>query len=143
MEHLGVLWAVAVVAAVVEAIVQNLKPLWQPEAREGQALVNLLATLILSVLLCVAADVDAFALIGLPLKWAWLGPVLTGLMGQRAANALHGLLQGAAALRNKEQRTVTLKATEGFVGETDYIALMAQPVRTVDPCKTGAAPSEK
>jgi len=84
----------------VEAIIETLKPLWDPAARVN--LKDRLITLGLAVTITVMAGIDIFTLSDLPiLAWAGVPPmvslivgaVLTGIIVSRGANWIHDLVK--------------------------------------------------
>ena len=50
--------------------------------------VTQLVAIVVSVLLCFAADADLFQAVGITFAWPWIGIVLTGILGSRGANYL-------------------------------------------------------
>lgn len=86
---------VLVMAAVVEAVWQSLKMMWQ----QGHLQVDRIGALVVGVIACTAAGLDIFSLLGIPLSVAYLGSVLTGVLASRGANFLHDLLGGVERLR--------------------------------------------
>ncbi|MBN1668026.1 MAG: hypothetical protein JW862_13105 [Anaerolineales bacterium] len=93
-----VLLKIVFLAALLEAVVQTLKPIWEPEKRSVDFYVTLAVGLVISVGANYLADLDLFAAVGVPLvKAAWVGVILTGILVSRGANVLHDifkLLQG-------------------------------------------------
>jgi len=89
-------WQLLVVALLIEAIVNNLKPLW--DKTKGFQIDNLIS-LVLAVIVCVLVGVDIFTLVGLPMIIPYVGSVLTGILVCRGANVLHELVQALSVLR--------------------------------------------
>ena len=77
-----------IVAAIVEAVWQNLKPIW----KTGELDINKLGTLFLGIFVAVYAGVDIFEIIGLPLALPFAGAVLTGVLVSRGSNVVHDLI---------------------------------------------------
>jgi len=93
------LFKLLVVAAVVEAIWETCKMLWQ----KGKLAVDLIGAVLLAILLCIAASVDFFEFIGIPLCIPYLGKVLSGLLISRGANFVHDFLKLVEGLKVKNQ----------------------------------------
>ena len=75
------------IAILVEAIWENLKMIW----KKGKFNVNMLGALSLSILICVLAKVDIFAIVGIDLMIPFVGSVLTGIVVSRGANLVNDL----------------------------------------------------
>ena len=81
------------ISILVEAIWENLKMVWQ----EKKLNVNMLGSLILSIVICLLARVDIFTIVGIELALPVVGSVLTGIVVSRGANFVNDLfskLQG-------------------------------------------------
>lgn len=76
-----------VVALIVEAVWETCKMFWQ----DGKISVDRIGAVLFGVFLCVAAGVDFFAMVGLPLVIPFVGAVLSGLLVSRGANFIHDL----------------------------------------------------
>ena len=75
------------IAILVEAIWENLKVIWA----EKKFNINMLGSLILSILICVLAKVDIFVIVGIELSLPIIGSVLTGIVVSRGANFVNDL----------------------------------------------------
>ena len=75
-----------IIAILVEAIWENLKILYDKNK------INMIGSLILGILVCVLAQIDIFALVGITLKLPIVGYVLTGIICSRGSNAINDLL---------------------------------------------------
>lgn len=84
-----------IAAATVEAIWETLKMVWD----NGKFNLDRTGTIVLGILVCVAAGVDLFELIGLPFSITGLGMVLSGLLISRGSNAVHDFLAGLDKMR--------------------------------------------
>ncbi len=93
-------WQLLVVALLIEAIVNNLKPLWD-KTKAFQ--IDNLISLVLAIVVCVLVGVDIFALVGLPMIVPYVGSVLTGILVCRGANVLHELVIAITTLRGNMQ----------------------------------------
>jgi len=80
---------VVVAAFLVEAIVTNVKPIYDKEKGWN---IDMIASILLGILVCVGAGVDLFSLIGIPFQIPFVGAVLTGLLISRGANVFHDIL---------------------------------------------------
>lgn len=81
------------IAILVEAIWENLKMVWQ----EKKLNVNMLGSLLLSILICLLAGLDIFNIVGIELALPVVGSLLTGIVVSRGANFVNDLfskLQG-------------------------------------------------
>lgn len=85
---------VIVLAIIVEAVVEYGKSIGKGFAEGQWKTAGLqLAAIAVAVVLCFAADVDVFAIIGLQFAWPWLGIVLTGVVISRGANYTSDFIQ--------------------------------------------------
>lgn len=85
-----------VIAATVEAVWETLKMFWQ----EGKLNIDRVGSAILGILLCVLADVNFFAIVGIELSIPIVGVVLSGLLVSRGANFVHDLLEAVSQLKS-------------------------------------------
>lgn len=76
-----------VVAATLEALWETCKMFWQ----EGKANIDRIGAALIGVFLCLAAGIDFFSLVDVPLKVPYTGAVLSGLLISRGANFIHDL----------------------------------------------------
>ena len=76
---------IVILALAAEAIWETAKMVWQ----DGKVSVDRIGAIAISILIAIAADVDIFVLIGIPLSIPYLGIVLTGLLASRGANFIH------------------------------------------------------
>jgi len=77
-----------IIAALIEAVWQNLKMIW----KTGEVNFNKVGTLVLGIFVAVSAGMDIFAMIGIPLAVVYAGEVLTGVLVSRGANVVHELI---------------------------------------------------
>lgn len=76
-----------IISILVEAIWENIK-----FVRKDKAInVNMIGSLIFSILICVLARVDIFAVIGIDLSVKVIGSILTGVIVSRGANFVNDL----------------------------------------------------
>jgi len=86
-----------IIAASVEALWETLKMFWDGDKVD----VNRIGSAILGILLCVLANVDFFALVGVELSIPIVGIVLSGLLVSRGANFVHDLLKIVYEIQNQ------------------------------------------
>jgi len=84
-----------VVGASLEALWETCKMFWQ----EGKISADRIGAVTLGVFLCVAAGVDFFGMVGVPLAVPYAGMVLSGLLVSRGANFLHDFLAAMEGLK--------------------------------------------
>lgn len=90
MEGLTLILALATLT---EALVEYGKSIGKALAgNDKKAAITQVAAIVVSVLLCFAADADIFQVVGITFTWQWVGVVLTGVLGSRGANYLNDLL---------------------------------------------------
>lgn len=86
-----------VIAASVEALWETLKMFWDGEKVDA----NRIGSAVLGILLCILANVDFFALVGVELSIPIVGVVLSGLLVSRGANFVHDLLKIVYEIQNQ------------------------------------------
>ena len=86
-----------VIAATVEALWETLKMFWDGSKVD----INRIGSAILGILLCILANVDFFALVGVELSIPIVGVVLSGLLVSRGANFVHDLLKIVYEIQNQ------------------------------------------
>ena len=77
-----------IAALLVESVWETLKMIWN----DGKFSVNSLGALLMGVLVAVFAGLDLFSLVGIDMKVAILGQILTGIILSRGSNFIHDLL---------------------------------------------------
>lgn len=95
------LWQLFVLALLVEACIETVKPIWQPEKRTVGFFASLGVGIAASVGINYLAGLDLFAWLGVPLSPAIAGILLTGVLISRGSNFLHDLIAAALALKEK------------------------------------------
>lgn len=75
------------VAILVEAIWENCKMIWQHDKIN----INMLGSLILSIIVCLLTQIDIFQVLGIKLIVPFAGSVLTGIIISRGANFVNDL----------------------------------------------------
>lgn len=78
----------AVAALLVESVWETLKMVWQ----DGKFSISALGALIVGILVAVFAGLDLLAAVGINMKVAVIGQILTGIMLSRGSNFVHDLI---------------------------------------------------
>lgn len=78
------------VATLVEALVNAVKLVYDPEKR--QINYDVIATLVVSILLSVAVGADLFTYLGFTIPYPFVGSILTGVLLSRGATIVHDLV---------------------------------------------------
>lgn len=76
-----------IIAILVEAIWENLKMIWD----KNKLNINMLGSLILSMIICVLAQINIFEIVGINLIVPMVGSLLTGIIVSRGANFVNDL----------------------------------------------------
>ena len=76
-----------IVAILVEAIWENIKMVYQ----EGKLSVSRIGSLVISIIICVIANVDIFPVVGISMSIPFIGSILTGIVVSRGANFVNDL----------------------------------------------------
>lgn len=84
-----------IIAILVEAIWENLKMIWD----KNKLNINMLGSLLLSMIICVLAQINIFKIVGIELIVPIIGYLLTGIIVSRGANFVNDLF---SKLNNKE-----------------------------------------
>lgn len=84
-----------IIAILVEAIWENLKMIWD----KNKLNINMLGSLLLSMIICVLAQINIFKIVGIELIVPIIGYLLTGIIVSRGANFVNDLF---SRLNNKE-----------------------------------------
>lgn len=77
-----------IAALLVESVWETLKMIWQ----NGKFSINTFGALLVGVLVSVFAGLDLFTLVGIDMKAAILGQILTGIILSRGSNFIHDLI---------------------------------------------------
>lgn len=78
-----------IVAILVEAIWENLKMIWQA----GKFNINMIGSLVISILICVLVKIDIFPIVGLNMVVPFVGSIFTGIIVSRGANFVNDLFK--------------------------------------------------
>lgn len=76
-----------IVAILVEAIWENIKMVYQ----EGKLSMSMIGSLVISIIICVIANVDIFPVVGVSMSIPFIGSILTGIVVSRGANFVNDL----------------------------------------------------
>ena len=76
-----------IVAILVEAIWENVKMVYQ----EGKLSISMIGSLVISIIICVIANVDIFPVVGVSMSIPFIGSILTGIVVSRGANFVNDL----------------------------------------------------
>jgi len=76
-----------IIAILVEAIWENLKMIWD----KNKFNFNMLGSLLLSMIICVLAQINIFEIVGINLIVPIVGSLLTGIIVSRGANFVNDL----------------------------------------------------
>lgn len=78
-----------IVAILVEAVWENIKMIWQ----SGKFSIDMLGSLVISILLCVLVKIDIFPIVGLNIAVPIIGSIFTGIIVSRGANFVNDLFK--------------------------------------------------
>lgn len=78
-----------IIAILVEAIWENLKMIWD----KNKLNINMLGSLLLSMIICVLAQINIFEIVGINLIVPIVGSLLTGIIVSRGANFVNDLFK--------------------------------------------------
>jgi chromate transport protein ChrA len=84
-----------IIAVALEALWETCKMFWQ----EGKLNIDRIGAALLGVFLCVAAKVDFFVIVQLPLFVPYAGMVLSGLIISRGANFVHDIMSAVEGIK--------------------------------------------
>lgn len=76
-----------IVAILVEAIWENIKMVYQG----GKLSISMIGSLVISIIICVIANVDIFPVVGVSMSIPFIGSILTGIVVSRGANFVNDL----------------------------------------------------
>ena len=91
------LFKLLVIAATLEAVWETAKMFWQ----DGKLNVDRIGAAVIGVFLCLAANIDFFTVIEIPLGLPYAGAALSGLLISRGANFIHDFLGAISKLRQQ------------------------------------------
>ena len=91
-----------VVAFLIEALIQTIKPIYDKEKGWNK---DVILALIIGILICMLTSTDVFSKVGLPISVPFVGTILTGMIASRGSNIAHDLfkwVQGLGSGGNNE-----------------------------------------
>lgn len=78
-----------IIAILVEAVWENLKMVYDKQKIN----VNMIGSLLLSIIVCVLAQINIFEIVGISLIYPVVGYMLTGIICSRGANFINDLFK--------------------------------------------------
>ena len=78
-----------IIAILVEAIWENLKMIWD----KNKFNFNMIGSLLLSMIICVLAQINIFEIVGINLIFPVIGSLMTGIIVSRGANFVNDLFK--------------------------------------------------
>ena len=85
---------VMMLAVTVEALVEYAKSIVKAFTQgETKTAITQICAVLVSVLLCFAANANAYAMLGVTFLWPWVGTVLTGVFASRGANFVSDIIK--------------------------------------------------
>lgn len=78
-----------IIAILVEAIWENLKMIWN----KNKLNFNMIGSLLLSMIICVLAQINIFEIVGINLIVPIIGSLMTGIIVSRGANFVNDLFK--------------------------------------------------
>lgn len=100
----------AIVATFVQKVIAFVKPLY--DKTEYQKYIDLGLSVVVSSLLCLAWNIDAFAVANIAMPYVWLGAVLTGFVAGLGANVLNDFLTLIEMWKHQKKIDVANKAID-------------------------------
>jgi len=117
------LLVVFILAFLVEAVWQALKPLWPGKVKEAEAShgvpIDAIGCLVIALLLSFGTGTDLLALIGVPLAIPYVGIILTAVLIYRGSNFLHDVLAGINDIRTGNKPVTWGEASMGHEEEPE------------------------
>jgi len=108
---------VFILAFVVEAVWEALKPLWPGKLKEWEVSygvpIDAIGCLVIALLLCFGTGTDLLALIGVPLVIPYVGIILTAVLIYRGSTFLHDVLAGINDIRTNNKPVTWAEAGMG------------------------------
>jgi len=92
----------ALVAFLVEALIQTIKPIYDKETGWNM---DKIVSIIVGIVVCLVTNVDLFAELGFVVSVPFLGSILTGVIASRGSNFVHDIfkfVQGKAEKQKQE-----------------------------------------
>ncbi len=87
---------IVILALLVEAVWEGLKPLWPRKVREWETShgvpIDAYGSLVIALVLCICTRADLLETIGVHVEIPYIGSILTGFIIYRGSNFLHDVL---------------------------------------------------
>lgn len=77
------------IAILVEAIWENIKMIYD----KNKFNISMIGSLVLGVIICLAAQIDIFSIVGINMIVPFIGSIFTGIIVSRGANFVNDLLK--------------------------------------------------
>lgn len=77
------------IAILVEAIWENIKMIYD----KNKFNISMIGSLVLGVIICLAAQIDIFSIVGINMVVPFIGSIFTGIIVSRGANFVNDLLK--------------------------------------------------
>lgn len=77
------------VAILVEAIWENIKMIYD----KNKFNISMIGSLVLGIIICLAAQIDIFSIVGINMVVPFIGSIFTGIIVSRGANFVNDLLK--------------------------------------------------
>ena len=115
-----------IIAILVEAIWEHCKMVW----KEGKFSVNMVGSLLISMLVCLLTEADIFPIVGLNITVPFVGSILTGIVVSRGANFVNDLfskLKGGATMEPNLEDVKVKEQPENEFGPDESKADFGEP----------------
>lgn len=92
----------ALVAFLVEALIQTIKPIYDKQTGWNM---DKIVSIVIGIVVCLVTNVDLFAELGFVVAVPYLGSILTGVIASRGSNFVHDIfkfVQGKAEKQKQE-----------------------------------------
>jgi hypothetical protein len=109
----------ALVAFLVEALLQTIKPIYDKEKGWDRSVI---LALVVGMVVCVLTNTDLFKSVGLEISVPYAGPILTGILASRGSNFVHDIFKFmqnkavAAEMTSKRETKLTEPDENGAYG---------------------------
>ena len=103
MENSLDLTHLALIAFLVEAILQTIKPIYDKEKGWNQ---DKIISIVVGILICLVTGVDLFAELGFVVSVPYLGSIMTGIIASRGSNFVHDIFKFVQGKAEKQQQEV-------------------------------------
>lgn len=91
----------ALVAFLVEALLQTIKPIYDKETGWNM---DKIVSIIVGIVVCLVTNVDLFAELGFVVSVPFLGSILTGVIASRGSNFVHDIFKFVQGKAEKQKQ---------------------------------------